>query len=455
MDTNAGQVELVKDINPEVFEDGSPDSSSPFDLVELKGQLYFVANDGESGLALFSSDGTTEGTQLVTDLYPGNYSQSRGYIPTLYGLTEFNDKLYFSANDGEVGNELFVSDGTAEGTQLVKDVRPEAQDGYNRGSYPRNLTEADDKLYFSANDGEVGNELFVSDGTAEGTQLVTDLYPGGEKYNFNSSYPGNLAEFDDKLYFSANDGVHGEELFVSDGTAEGTQLVTDLYPGTNEYGTNNGSSPSNLVEFKDKLYFQADNGVSGSEVFVSDGTAEGTELLVDINPEGSTGSSLNNNLTAVNDKLYFVADDGVHGNELFVSDGTAEGTQLVTDLFPGEDKYGNANSSFASNLVEFNDKLYFTANDGVHGNELFVSDGTAEGTQLVTDLFPGEDQYGNGNSSDASDLTVVGDELFFSANNGQTGTELYKLTVDDSSGGTSMSITDSDGEDIFLCSAEW
>jgi ELWxxDGT repeat protein len=196
-------------------------------------------------------------------------------------------------------------------------------------------------------------------------------------------------------------------------------------------------------------------GLVGSEVFVSDGTAEGTELLVDINPEGSTGSSLNNNLTAVNDKLYFVADDGVHGNELFVSDGTAEGTQLVTDLFPGEDKYGNANSSFASNLVEFNDKLYFTANDGVHGNELFVSDGTAEGTQLVTDLFPGEDQYGNGNSSDASDLTVVGDELFFSANNGQTGTELYKLTVDDSSGGTSMSITDSDGEDIFLCSAEW
>ena len=70
MDTNLGQVELVKDINP----DGS---SSPDSLVEFKDKLYFAANDGETGRALFVSDGTTEGTQLVKDIYPGEDPQTR------------------------------------------------------------------------------------------------------------------------------------------------------------------------------------------------------------------------------------------------------------------------------------------------------------------------------------------------------------------------------------------
>ncbi|NJR47050.1 MAG: hypothetical protein HC775_15485 [Hyellaceae cyanobacterium CSU_1_1] len=70
MDTNLGQVELVKDINPEVFEDGSPLDSYPDSLVEFNDKLYFAANDGETGRALFVSDGTTDGTQLVTDVFP-------------------------------------------------------------------------------------------------------------------------------------------------------------------------------------------------------------------------------------------------------------------------------------------------------------------------------------------------------------------------------------------------
>ena len=135
-----------------------------------------------------------------------------------------------------------------------------------------------------------------------------------------------------------------------------------------------------------------------------------------------------------------------HGNELFVGDGTVGGTQLVADLYSGKDNDGNSNSSYPSYLVEFKGKLYFTANDGKHGNELFVSDGTGSGTQLLADLNPGED------GSYASNLTVVGDELFFGADNGETGTELFKLTADDSSDGTSASvtITGSEGDDLFV-----
>ena len=331
MDTNLGQVELVKDINP----DGS---SSPDSLVEFNDKLYFAANDGETGRALFVSDGTTEGTQLVKDIYPENNSQSRFYFRNLSNLTEFDGKLYFASDNGESGKELFVSDGTAEGTQLVKDI-----------------------------------------------------YPGEDPYgNKNSSAPSDLVEFKDKFYFAANDGVHGNELFVSDGTAEGTQLLVDLREETD--GNSYGSSPSDLVEFNDKLYFAAYDGES---------------------------------------------------TELYVSDGTAEGTQL---LYPGKDQDGNGHVWDPDNLVEFNDKLYFTADDGEHGIELFVSDGTAEGTQLVADLNPGE------GGSYASNLTVVGDELFFRADNGQTGTELFKLTADDSSDGisASMTITGSEGDDLFV-----
>jgi ELWxxDGT repeat protein len=316
------------------------------------------------------------------------------------------------------------------------------------------LTEFDGKLYFTADDGVHGNELFVSDGTAEGTQLVKDIYPGefqSSTYDYGSQfddfYTRNLLEFDGKLYFAANDGEHGEELFVSDGTAEGTQLVKDIYPGENQYGYKNSSAPSNLVEFKDKFYFAANDGVHGNELFVSDGTAEGTQLVADLREEtdGNSYGSSPSDLVEFNDKLYFAAYDG-ESTDLYVSDGTAEGTQL---LYPGKDQDGNGYVWDPDNLVEFNDKLYFTANDGEHGIELFVSDGTAEGTQLVADLNPGA------GGSYASKLTVVGDELFFSANSSENEAnfELFKLTLDDSTDETTVSINISnDSDSLFVLS---
>ena len=188
MDTNVGQIVLVKDINPNVF----------------------------------------------NGYYGGAYPE--GSFPN--NLTEFNDKLYFSANDGENGRELFVTDGTTEGTQLLVDLDPGSSNyGYNYSSYPAGFTEFDGKLYFSANDGESGTELFVTDGTAEGTQLLIDLNPGSSNYGYSySSSPINFTEFNDKLYFSANDGENGRELFVTDGTTEGTQLLTDLNSGSSDYG---------------------------------------------------------------------------------------------------------------------------------------------------------------------------------------------------------------------------
>ena len=425
MENNLGQVVLVKDINP-----GSS-SSYLGSFTESNGKLYFSANDGENGKELWVTDGTAEGTQLVADINPGSNSSSPD------NLIELNDKLYFSADDGVNGDELWVSDGlpsnggTAESTQLVADINP----GSNSSGLSY-LTEFNDKLYFSANDGENGSELWVSDGTTEGTQLLADIGPN-DKYYFDQrfgnfyyvpgSYPRDLTEFNGKLYFSANDDENGNELWVSDGlpsnggTTEGTQLFIDIDPGRS------GSYPRDLTEVNGKLYFAADDGESGDELWVSDGTAEGTQLVAEI--DISSLSSNPSDLTEFGGKLYFSADDGENGRELWVSDGTAEGTQLVTDINPGFDDFDYSYAYASSNprdLTEFNGKLYFSADDGENGEELWVSDGTTAGAQLAADINPGSDD------SFPRNLFVFEDELYFNADNGETGDELFKLTLNDS-----------------------
>jgi ELWxxDGT repeat protein len=467
MDTNLGQVVLVKDINP-----GSDTSFVGIDDVgqftEFNNKLYFVADDGVNDRELWVSDGTTAGTQILKDIFPNSAISYGGNFPrpSLRDATEFNNKLYFSANDGVNGVEPWVTDGTTAGTQLVADINPDSGD-----SNPQNFNVLNNKLYFSASDAVNGSELWVSDGTTEGTQLFKDINPGNYgSYPYDSAVPYDSTDstvFNNKLYFSANDGVNGKELWVTDGTTEGTQLLKNI--NSSDYG----SFARDFVELNNKLYFSANNGaddgVDARQIWVTDGTTNGTQLLKNIflnsfpynSSQPSKLTKFNNKLYFIgndedefrsrpelwvsdgtqnstqvlknilpsspliefNNKLYFSADDAgsSDGIELWVSDGTTEGTQLVKDIRPGL-----SSGSQPNNFAVFNDKLYFSANDGVNGIELWVTDGTAAGTQLVTDINPGSD------SSFVRDLKVIGDELFFAADNGTTGLELFKLTLDGS-----------------------
>ena len=430
-DGTAEGTQLLVDINPGSNDSNNSYGSNARDFTEFEGKLYFSANDGENGDELWVSDGTAEGTQLVSDINPSSNGSDYSYGFNPVGFTEFEGKLYFSADDGENGRELWVTDGTAEGTQLVSDINPNSE---NPDSSPRDFTEFENKLYFSADDGENGNELWVSDGTSSGTQLLVDLRPGSDNYGYNyGSNPGGFTEFEGKLYFSANDGENGSELWVSDGTVEGTQLLVDLRLGSNNYGYNYSSSPGGFTEFEGKLYFTANDGENGRELWVSDGTSSGTQLLADINPSSNYGNSYGSyarNFTEFDGKLYFTADNGENGDELWVTDGTSSGTQLVADINSGSDNYGNSYSSNADDFTVLDGKLYFTADDGENGRELWVSDGTTEGTQLAVDVRS-NDVNTNTYGSFARDFTVVDDELFFTADDGETGRELFKLTIDE------------------------
>jgi ELWxxDGT repeat protein len=140
-------------------------------------------------------------------------------------------------------------------------------------SNPSKPVVAVDQLFFAANDGVNGRELWKSDGTEAGTELVKDINPGE-----GDSNPKEFCAVGSLLYFQANDGIHGAELWVTDGTNNGTHMVKDLYPGQGE------STPHALCAVDKRVFFAADTGNGGADLWVSDGTLEGTHLVAIANP---------------------------------------------------------------------------------------------------------------------------------------------------------------------------
>lgn len=308
-----------------------------------------------------------------------------------YNFVNVNGMLYFTADNGINGRELWKSDGTAAGTVLVKDIVA----GFT-GSNPQYLTNVNGTLFFLAETAANGRELWKSNGTAAGTILVKDINPGSASGFPNSSWhTGSLTNVNGTLFFTVDNGVNGIELWKSNGTAAGTVLVKDIYLGSSS------SSPNLLTSFKGMLFFTAYDVQTGYQLWKSDGTAAGTQVVRHF----YSMSSQDAYLTVVNQTLFFVVDDGVNRTELWKTDGTAAGTVLVKDIAVG---YGRHSSP--QYLTNVNGTLFFTADNDVNGRELWKSNGTAAGTVLVKDMTPGKD------STPFSDLTGVGNQLFFRNN---------------------------------------
>jgi len=302
--------------------------------------------------------------------------------------------------------------------KLVKDINPSGD------SLPSDLVKVNSKIYFVADDGMHGRELWVTDGNE--TKLVKDINPGE-----NGSEINNLKTLNGKLIFTATDEVNGNELWISDGTEAGTTLLKDMYPGSG------GSYAFEFVEFNNALYFRSEDGVHGTELWKTDGTTAGTTMVTDLRA-GEFGSNPSY-FTVMNNKLYFNAldgfdfDNGNHGFELWVSDGTEAGTHMVKDI--------NAESSSnPSNLKAFGNKIYFNADNGTDGIELWATDGTTAGTYLVKDINTG----GNSNSLPADFIDFNG-KLFFTAYSSDTGREIW--TTDGTEAGTKILKDVYDGPD--------
>jgi ELWxxDGT repeat protein len=379
-----GEPSLVRDIGPGA-DDGGVYSLAPFD-----GRLYFTANDGVGGAELWSSDGTAAGTSLFKDIFPGPGSS----YPI--GLTDAFGELIFRAGDGVHGDEPWASDGTHAGTALVTDVDPGPAT-----SGPFGLALGDSRAYFQADDGTTGNELWVYEGPGTETTLVKDLKLGAD-----SGVQGGMLAVGDTVYFGGDNGT-GRRLWKSNGTAAGTVQVS----------SQPFADVSGLVAMGGKLFFSGLTA-AGAELWVSDGTALGTMMLKDIGPAAS-GLSLFAQAVELDGSVLFVADDG-SGDKLWRTDGTPDGTELVHDDVRAVD----------GTLTVVDDEVYFAGGDDDTGRELWKSDGTEDGTEMVADIVDGT------NSSLPEQLTAIGDTLFFSANDGVHGYELW--TSDGTEASTKM-----------------
>ena len=318
-------------------------------ITARNGRVYFVAHHNE-----------------LWTVNPDN-PEDLVWLKTFAGISDLlivGSYLYFVAYDLSFGAELWRSNGTQEGTVLLKDIRP----GY-RSSGPSHLTNVRGTVYFTAADAVNGRELWKTNGTANGTVMVKNIAPRSGHSN-----PTSLIEMNGRLFFSATDNVHGRELWVSNGTATGTFMVKDIRPGTQV-----NSAPSDLVNVYGTLFFVAAHPQAGRELWKSDGTAEGTILVKDILP-GSQAARIRN-ATAVYRTLFFSATDGVHGQELWKSDGTEAGTVMVKDLTPGPvGSTGVGTSSFQmGNFTNIYGALFFTAYQK-DKHYIWRSNGTPTGT---------------------------------------------------------------------------
>jgi ELWxxDGT repeat protein len=423
---------MLADINTTI---ASIVSSNPTDIVDINGFAYFTAVTDSQTIGLFRSDGTTAGTVLLKEFV--DRDNDYGFMYGLNNLTNVNGTLFFAANDGTHGNELWKSDGSIGGTVMVKDIFSlmDANYGYtavNSSSDPDNLTNVAGTLFFTVCDSDINyHELWKSDGTASGTVCVRDFdcnqYPSG---------PCSHANIGGEFFFTINDGTHGYELWKSDGTTLGTTLVKDIDPGVY------GSFPGNLTAVGGTLFFSANDGTHGYALWKSDGTTVGTTMVKDINPGviGYGSNQVLNNLTAIGGTLFFSANDGTHGYELWKSDGTETGTVMVKNINPGStDYYGKSYeaSSDPNSLTNLGGMLFFSANDGAHGRELWKSDGTAAGTVMVKNINF-SDTYGYNPSADSfpNNLVNVGGMLYFSAYDYIYGNELWKS--DGTAAGTTL-----------------
>jgi ELWxxDGT repeat protein len=452
---------LVKDIAP------GPARSDPEGLIGVAGTLFFAADDGVHGDELWKSDGTTAGTTMVKDINPGAGSSIGNGACTYFieGRTPFaaiKGTLFFAADDGVHGCELWTSDGTAGGTSMVADINPGSAD-----SYPQHLVEFNGTLFFSANDGVHGRELWKSDGTLSGTRLVKDVIPGADA---DSNGFETALGVGHTLFFIAEDYARdSEQLWRTDGTAAGTSFIAHTYcaycdRATEFQGSLNGAAiltvragccgsrqlfrsdgtPEGTYMFDWRSSFVGSAIMNGAiyyfdrafelgegttELWKSDGTIQGTTRVADILPDRGAGVS---GPTVLGGRVLFFVNAYVPGAtmlSLWATGGTAESTSPLFDVGPLDtNQFGYAYGVPYSTTVVGN-SLFFAAAVGGSGYELWTTDGTAAGTYLVRDIYPGVgDSFYLPHYGPDETLSAVDGTLFFNADDGLHGHELWKTT---------------------------
>ena len=415
------------------------EDSSPSNITAVGNLAYFSARD-QDGTGLWRTDGTLDGTKKISSF--ASISPEKFAVVNSGAATN----LYFVADDGATGSELWTTDGVS--VRKVVDL----QGGALNGSSPQQLTAVGDRLYFTAKTGDTAANLYrTTDAKGTGVQLVARssdavLNPDGTPSDNTvpTIFGLNLAEMvadGSTVYFTGDqqltpNSTSGSELFriANNGPVE----LTDLTPGAN------GSNLSNLTVINHRLFatgsvggsFQASLlridgfGASPSAAVIKQGSTDPSKPNpIALTPSGKLQYGVS---SGTSDTLYFAAASPNEGNEVFklanattvVAKGsgtttTIDSAQLVADI---ADK---ASGSNPTNFVTLGNTIYFFANNGSGvgqaGKELWKSDGTANGTSLVQNINGST----TGSIADGASLVVYQNKLYFAADNAVDGRELW------------------------------
>ncbi len=386
------QTAMVKDYN-------TTGSAAPGWLTVYKNKLMFMADDGSNGNELGKLD--TSGMALVFNINPGTGNAIGYYDNRRMAMTD-SGTLFFPANNGSIGNELYKWDGR---------TAPSVAYDVNAGASGSNITELvaiGRKVFFAYNDITNGKELWSYNEITKSIQRVSNIAPGA-----NSSNPRHLTTFQGRVYFVASNPTAvtgtGAELYMHNPSTNSTTLVADINPGTAD------ADPASLKIINNKLYFSAITGAYGRELYMLDsGNIQRVTDIADLGMDGIPSSDIGvSMLCDVDSNIYFAGDDGTNGTQLYMLDTRTNVSSLVYNINP----VGNGN---LKNFIRFGHNIYFSANDGSNGNELWMYDGKTD-PMLVADLNVGS------NNSDPSNMTIYNGVLYFTATDITTGTELYMM----------------------------
>ncbi|MDO8349016.1 MAG: hypothetical protein Q7T30_02180 [Planctomycetota bacterium] len=359
-------------------------------------RLFLFADDGTHGIEIWSSDGSAAGTTLL-DLRPGTASSYISAYAPPPQLAFYRDRMAFSTAVGA---------GLTDGSNVVS-LHPQASTGPVRVF--------DQLLYFVG-----GSQLMRSDGTPGGTQVVSGMGTISYVTDFRV-LPGRIVLLSGAQNVWGTDGVSNPVLLVGEagnliGSFDSRALFTS---GSGLYATDGtvaGTVPLNTRAFsqyglKAFAHSVAYAVAMDATVWQSDGTSSGTALVATI-PGGMTLDSL----LPTDRELFAVATTAATGRELWKLDRSAGQFVLIADL-----AVGVTSGVAAASVLGEGDLLLLAAGDDATGSELYVSNGTASGTYLVADLAPGRA------SSNPRLLGIADATIYFTADDGVHGNELWAM----------------------------
>ncbi|WP_395752201.1 hypothetical protein [Prosthecobacter sp.] len=379
---------LVADLNP------GRESAGFFDFYVWGGQVWFVAGydqGGKSVAGLYRSDGSTGGTKRIKDI-PWQAQGSRFDNPFV-----FENRLYFQGPNAGLGkgSRVWVTDGTEAGT------RPISEDGKDVCDIYKPFL-IGDRLVLSLHGDYDGHGLVALNLHTGKTETLAVPFSGWEDYTDGAMLDGAMLKLD----------LDGKAFWSIDGTRAGMKKL----------------------EIKGLPSFEQDDGfhqllaLPNGVLMIPNGSRRPVELW---HTDGKSASKLaafewsmpaipSHWLGRVGDRAILLAEAATRRCALWASDGTAAGTSIIWDSDPYKDAAFSHTQNHRATPVLARDRLYFTMDDGKHGMELWVSDGTKSGTHLVTDIALGNED------ADIFELFPLADgRALAQRKNGRSGTDLW------------------------------